>query len=191
VILTKLNAPGYLWNAARSLNVLQAFERGARCGVWFLANPVDGFYRCNERGRWSIRREGNITSWRYLVVESDRGDLSAERWLGALAGLPLPVVSIVESGHRLAHAIVRVDAPSKAAWDEVRDALKPVLVSIGADAGAMSAVQFTRLPGCERLGKEDREGIYREFEDGPHLQRLLYLDPASGGRPIVEREVVR
>ena len=52
----------------------------------------------------------------------------------------------------------------------------------------LSAVRLTRLPCCERLGKEDEDGKYQKFADGPHLQRLLYLNPAPDGTPIAQQK---
>jgi hypothetical protein len=167
---------------------LDRFARGARNGVWFLANPVDGVWRPNREAKSSLRSEGNITAWRYMVLESDRDDISAGEWLAAIVQLPLHVAAIVETGGRLPHALLRVDARSKQRWDEIRDSFSPLLIMIGADSCSLSAVRLTRLPGCERLGKEDNVGRYHKFEDGPHLQRLLYLDPAPDGTPIIEQK---
>jgi hypothetical protein len=190
MIFDKLRSVGQaIWRhtgATFDARALDRFSKGAACGVWFLCNPVDGVRKANCEGKLSLRSEGNITAWRYLVLESDRTDISVGDWLTAIARLPLRVAAIVETGGRLHHALVRVDAPSKKGWDEIRDSLKPVLVSIGADEGALSAVRLSRLACCERLGREDKDGIYRGFEDGPHLQRLLYLDPEPDGRPIAE-----
>jgi hypothetical protein len=61
------------------------------------------------REKWSRRSEGNLTAWRYLVVESDRNDISEEEWLTFLAQLRLPIAVIVETGRRLAHALIRID----------------------------------------------------------------------------------
>jgi hypothetical protein len=136
---------------ARTLN---AFSRGKPCGVWFLAQPVDGTYRLNDYGKQSRRRHQNVTAWRYLLIESDRHDIAPAEWLAALALLPLPIVSICETGGRLAHALIRVDAPSKEAWDHAKDALVPALTMIGADIHILSAVRLTRLPCCQRLGTD-------------------------------------
>ena len=170
---------------ARELN---SFAKGKPCGVWFLSCPVDGLYRLNDDGKRSRRSHQNVTSWRFLLLESDRADISSSEWLAALVLLPLPIVSICETGGRLAHALVRVDASSKDAWDRCKDALVPVLTMLGADTHILSAVRLTRLPCCERLGKEDKDGKYQKFADGPHLQRLLYLNPAPDGTLIAEQK---
>jgi hypothetical protein len=165
---------------------LDQFTRGAREGIWFLANPVNGVWQLNAAGRSSLRSQGNITSWRYLVLESDRDDISEGEWLAFIAALPLPIAAIVETGRRLSHALIRIDAESKWDWDRVRNSLMPLFVRGGADPGSLSAVRLTRLPCCERLGWEDEHGVYHEFADGPHVQRLLYLDPRPTWTPITE-----
>ena len=59
---------------------------------------------------------------------------------------------------------------SKADWDAKVRAIKPVLVTLGADPGALSAVRLTRLPQAKR---------------GERVQRLLYLNPEPDGTPIL------
>ena len=141
---------------------LDSFAKGKSHGVWFLCNPVDGKFPLNDDGNQSRRSRQSVTSWRFLLLESDRADISASDWLAALVLLPLPIVSICETGGRLAHALLQADAPSKEAWDRIKDVLVPVLTMIGADIGSLSAVRLTRLPCCERLGKEDEHGNYQK-----------------------------
>lgn len=147
---------------------------GGPQGVLFLAQPVTGDYMPNPRqGTMSRRSEENVTSWRYLVIESDKAP--AKLWLGALVQMPLKVSAIYSSGKRSVHACVRIDARTKSEWDKERDAMKQALVQLGADPGAMTAVRLTRLPGCYRgLGKAAR------------LQKLLYINPAPPMRPLIE-----
>lgn len=161
---------------------LNRLIRGRPCGVWFLANPVDATFRINGSGRLSRRSTSNITTWRYMVVECDRDDISEEEWLTALVLLRLPIVSIVSTGDRLAHALVHTGAGSNEEWNARRNELLPDLVRIGADVSSLSAVRLTRLPCCERLGRQDADGVYQKFQDGPRMQRLLFLNP--GGVPI-------
>jgi hypothetical protein len=148
-----------------------------RNGVFYLAAPVDGVYR--ETGREDklgnpvySRRDGRaVTSWRWMVVESD--DAPAREWLAAIARLPLAICALYTSGGRSVHALVRVDARTKEEWDEAKAELKPGLVTLGADPGCMSAVRLTRLPGA-----------WRENKNAP--QKLLYLNPRADGRPIID-----
>jgi hypothetical protein len=144
-------------------------QRGPH-GVWFLAQPVDGEYHPNPRqGTMSRRSEEAVTSWRYFVIESDKANL--KQWLGAIVQFPLRIAAIYSSGGRSVHALVKIDARTKMEWDGERDALKSGLVILGADAGAMSAVRLTRLPGCWR---------------GRLLQKLLFINPDPPMRPICE-----
>lgn len=144
-------------------------DRGPH-GVWFLAQPVDGEYHANPRqGTMSRRSEEAVVSWRYFVIESDKANL--KQWLGAIVQFPLRIAAIYSSGGRSVHALVKIDARTKGEWDKEREALKNALVVLGADAGAMTAVRLTRLPGCWR---------------GRCLQKLLFLNPDPPMRPICE-----
>lgn len=107
-------------------------------------------------------------------MESD--EAPARDWLGALVQLPLRIAALYTSGRRSIHALVRVDAPDKATWDRERDALRPALVTLGADPASLSAVRLTRLPGCRRGGR---------------LQRLPYLNPAPVAVPLCELQAAR
>jgi hypothetical protein len=194
VILDKLRSQGWTWRHSGTPcnpRALDHVAKGARNGVWFLCNPVNGIYRPNAKGKWSGRSQENVTAWRYLVLESDRDDISAAQWLAFLVQLHLPIAAIYETGGRLPHALVRVDAPSKQRWDEIRDTLEPLLITFGADPSSLTAVRLTRLPCCERLGRQDEHGIYHGFDDGPHLQRLLYLNPDPKCGEAISKQKVR
>ena len=168
-----------------TLASLTASASGKPCGVWFLINPVDGELQPNDNGHQSQRSAANITSWRYLLIESD--DAEPTDWLAALVRMPLPISAIYTSGGRSTHALVRVDAESKAHWDEIASDLKPALIVLGADPKAMTAVRLSRLPCCERLGATDKHGVYHPFPGGPRMQRLPYLNPDPDSTPICER----
>lgn len=165
---------------------LDPFRTGKPNGVWYLGNPVDGEFRENDQKKWSRRSRQNVTNWRYMVLESDEAD--AAHWLGALGQMPLKIAAIYTSGGRSIHALVRLDAVSKAHWDEICNAMKPTLVTLGADSGALSAVRLTRLPCCERAGTTDRQGQYIPHPT-PRQQRLLYLNPRPSATPICELPV--
>lgn len=140
-----------------------------RDGIWFLAQPVDGKLRPNPRlGKMSRRSEESVLAWRWMVLESD--DAPVRLWLGALARVVPRIAAITTSGGRSVHALVRVDAPSKKAWDEIKKQVLG-LVTVGADPGALSAVRLTRLPACWRGEKE---------------QKLLYFAPSAPALTIGE-----
>jgi hypothetical protein len=160
-----------LWEANKSDFVQNQHLPAGGDGVWFLPQPVDGLFHPNPRGERrtpSRRSEESVRAWRYGVLESDEAD--PEDWLRCLIQMPLRIASVCESGKRSIHALVRLDAESKADWDSKVKVMKPVLVTLGADAGALSAVRLTRLPQAKR---------------GERLQRLLYLNPSPYGSPIV------
>jgi hypothetical protein len=147
---------------------LSSFTHGNADGVWFLSNPVDGREHFNERQqRQSRRSEESITAFRHAVLESDCQP--ADQWLKILVQLPLPIVSITSSGGKSLHAVIRVDANSKSNWDETVGTIKPRLINLGADPGAITAVRLTRLPNCYR---------------GERFQELLYLNPKPSDQPI-------
>lgn len=145
---------------------------GGKEGVWYLCQPVDGRFHPNPRtGRTSRRSEESVTAWRFLVLESD--EANAYSWLGAMVKLPLPIVAIYTSGGKSVHVLLRLDARTKGEWDMLRDRLRGLLVPLGADPGAMTAVRLSRLPFCRRGGKR---------------QRLLFFDPVPRAVSIIDRD---
>lgn len=176
----------------------EAFSARGREGIWYLCNPVCGDWKWMQEGsddpHWSRRFHECVTSWRYMVLESDKAD--ARDWVAMIVQLPLRIAAIYTSGGKSVHVLVRVDAKSKAEWDffakgdEYETGLAHTLVTLGADPGALTAVRLTRLPGCQRLGKFDDEGRYHAFPQ-PRPQKLLYLNPAPNMMPIQSRPVLR
>ena len=163
---------------------------GGREGLWFLAQPVTGEWKPNTFGamanapaRLGRRHGGCVSSWRYAVLESDQA--AEADWLRVLVQLPFPIAAIYSSGGKSLHALVRVDARSKAEWDSLRDALLPVLCPLGADGAALTAVRLSRLPGSLRHGTSDKEGGFQPFTP-PRLQELVWLNPSAPARPILE-----
>ena len=155
---------------------LDRFRAGGPDGVWFLSNPCDGRFHSiprlisekNPTGR-SRRAEENLTDFRHLLIESDM--VEPKIWLAALVQLPLPILSIVTSGGRSIHALVRTGCHTKAQWEELVERWKPGLVRLGACRSSISAVRLTRLAACRR---------------GNAIQQLLYLNPEPDFTPICE-----
>lgn len=157
---------------------------GAPEGVWFLTNPVDGAWHKKADGSgWSRRTGDCVTAWRFILLESDAAP--ADLWLRCLCALPLRIVAIYTSGSRSVHALATLAASGKVEWDSMRDVLVDRLCPLGADGAAMSAVRLSRLPGCLRGGKRDREGKLIRYAK-PALQRLIYLNPNPTGEPLVD-----
>lgn len=160
--------------------ICDEFPEKAREGMWFLPSPLDGKWypsgNVDEFGNPILsRRSGpSVTTWRHLLLESD--DAPEEEWLNLLTNLPLPISALYTSGSRSIHALLKIDTPSKSAFDAFRDRIMPFLSRLGADPAAISGVRLTRLPGVIREGTTDKDGRYIKF-DPPRLQRLLYLNP--------------
>jgi len=174
----------YLWTVgkggfrlSRQRNIAPVPSRlpgSAKEGVWYLIQPVTGEWSIQNTGdgtRYGRRHGGCVTSWRYLLLESDEAPESV--WLRCLVQLPIKISALYTSGGRSVHALIRVDASSKADYDASRDVIRSVLPVIGADPAATTGVRLSRLPGCLR---------------GNQLQRLAWLDPSPPeGLPILDR----
>ena len=161
-----------LWEANKSDVIQNRHLPAGDDGVWFLPQPVDGEFHPNPRqeNKPSRRSEESIADWRFAVLESDEAD--PDDWLRCLVQMPLRIACVCESGGRSIHALVRVDASSKSDWDKMIGSAKPLLITLGADRGALSAVRLSRLPQAQR---------------GERIQRLLYLNPQPDGVPILEQ----
>ena len=173
LIFAEMKSQGqFLWEADHNDFIQNRHLPAGNDGVWFLPQPVSGGFFPNPRcdGNLSRRSEEAVTAWRYAVLESDEAD--ADQWLRCLVQMPLRIACICESGGRSIHALVRLDAASKADWDRLMAPLKPVLITLGADRGALSAVRLSRLPQAMR---------------GERCQRLLYLNPQPSGMPICQQ----
>lgn len=150
-------------------------------GVWFLVQPVSGQWAPNG-DKWTRRGQQCVQAWPYMVLESDEADEAL--WLTALCKMPLPIVAMYSSGGRSVHALVRVNATSKPEWDEMRDVMSQWLCPLGADAGALSAVRLSRLPGCMREGSKGKDGKWVKY-DRPRMQELIWLNPMAKARAMV------
>ena len=147
-------------------------------GIWVLCNPVSGQSHPNPRdnNKLSCRSEESITAFRYAVLESDQA--APEDWLAFIVQLPIKIAAIYTSGSRSIHCLIRLDAKTKAEWDSQIQPLKRPLKLLGADAGCLSAVRLTRLPGCWRPNKNG-------------FQKLLYLCPNPTAEPLIELPVIQ
>ena len=158
-------------------HLLGRFTSGRKSGVWFLCNPVDGVYRFNPRvGHKSRRSEESITDFRHLILESDVA--GRDEWIAFLCQLDLPILAIYSTGGRSPHALVRIDTPSKPAWNRFVHRRIPELVKAGACQGSLSAVRLSRLPGCRREEKNAE-------------QKLYYLNPTPTQTAICRNQVFR
>lgn len=99
----------------------------------------------------------------HLMMELDKCPVPLQEALwGALVHLGLPVVSVVDSGGKSLHAILRVPESTAAKYREMGLALADLLLPFLPDLTSINPSRYTRLPGFMRGDKE---------------QRLLYLNP--------------
>lgn len=180
--------------------VRSELPRGGPEGVWMLSNPVSGLWEPMASGKMGRRWWGCVSSFRYAVLESDEAPV--DLWLKALVKLPLPIVAIYSSGGRSVHALVRLEAGSKAMWDAMvrgkHDGAVPgarrgvglmdLVCPLGADPAALTAVRLTRLPFAIREGSAG-EGGYKRYEVG-RVQELFYLAGVRLGEKPVYRSIL-
>ena len=152
-------------------------------GVFFLSNPVTGRRHLVESLKSEVNPTGEtwwsncaVTAWRYMLLESDLSEIEhpgvGKEWLKFLALLKAPVVSIVSSGGKSIHALVRIDATSMEDWNKKVRKYKEPFRELGADVNALTAVRLTRLPFCYRNGT---------------LQELYYCDPDADSVSIAQK----
>jgi len=116
-------------------------------------------------------RDADVEKFLYCLVECDAIDLERQ-WAGlSEAAAVLPVVSIVYSGGRSLHALVRVDAADRTQYDErvrlVYDWLERRGLPV--DRACKNPSRLTRVPGARRGGA---------------TQDLLYLRPPDHCPPL-------
>lgn len=155
-----------VWNKSLPDAAVSAAVTNNTEGAWIMVNPVTGAYKSIERlGKRSRRAEENLVAYEYVLIESDSVDM--ELWLRVLTKLDLPIVSVTTSGSKSAHALVRVNAKDRADYLEKAAEIADLVVPLGADPAAMSAVRLTRVPGCVR-------------KDTGKAQELIWFNPEAG-----------
>lgn len=123
-------------------SALGSYEREA--GIWCCFNPLDGEGRNNT----------NVTSLRYVLVESDETEPAVCK--SVVEQLNLPVAAMVFSGAKSLHAIVRVDAADLKEYAERREAVYAACEAGGmaVDRSNKNPARLSRLPGARRGDKE-------------------------------------
>lgn len=164
---------GCAWEPVEDAGVREALAKNEwPKGFWWLPQPVDGKWTHDTLNpdQVSCRSHFNVLSFRWLVLESDQAP--ADLWLRYLVTLP-GVGLITTSGGKSIHALIRVDQPTREAYNRIVERHKYRFIRLGADPLSLSAVRLTRLPGCYRAEKKQR-------------QTLLYLNPYAkpGGAAI-------
>jgi RecA-family ATPase len=111
-----------------------------RAGAWIRVNPLDG------KG---IKDE-NVTSYRYVLIESD--SLPIEQQNALMHDLELPIVTLTYTGGKSLHAIVKVDASSREEYRQRVAFLFDICEKNGLriDRSCKNPSRLTRLPGFRR-----------------------------------------
>jgi hypothetical protein len=167
IIFTDQQSQGKLvWNETMPDQLVTSAIANNTEGAWIMVNPVNGKFLAIPRlGKKSQRAEENLVAYEYLLIESDSVEM--ELWLRVLSKLDLPIVSVTTSGSKSAHALVRVGQKDREGYLARAAEIADLVVPLGADPAAMSAVRLTRVPGCMR-------------RDTGKAQTLIYFNPDAG-----------
>lgn len=141
-------------------NVFGTFNK--EMGAWIRFNPIDGKGVKND----------NVTAFRYMLLESDNMSLGKQKAI--LEQLELPIATMVFSGGKSIHAIVKVDAYSYEEYRKRVDFIYSIAQKNGfkPDKKNRNPSRLSRMPGVMRggnpqflmatnIGKEN----YKEWEE--------------------------
>lgn len=137
-----------------------------QAGAWVRFNPMDGKGVKNE----------NVAQFRYALVESDNMDL--EKQNAIVRELELPIATLVYSGAKSIHAVVRIEATNKEEYKKRVDYLYKICKKNGlnVDEQNKNPSRLSRLPGFMRgdkkqfiidtnIGKTSWDEWYQHIED--------------------------
>lgn len=140
-------------------------------GVWVCFNPMDG----------TGRRNANVTSYRYALVESDTQDIDTQ--YAILQDLKLPIRMLVHSGGKSLHAIVHIGAVDYKQYQERVDYLYTVCRKHGLDVDTQdkNPSRLSRLPGFMRGEKRqyivDRNVGFSDYVEWQHYIEDEMVEP--------------
>ncbi|MDR0727377.1 MAG: hypothetical protein LBF26_00555 [Puniceicoccales bacterium] len=138
-----------------------------------IPNPLTGKYGKTQEGAPSMRCDDCVTSFRFILVESD--SLSRTDQIAFWATIPLPIVALIDSGGKSIHGWIRVHGINNLdEWNQVvkEEFYGGILRQLGMDCACSNASRLSRLPGHFRTEKDQ-------------FQRLLYLNPSPSTSSIV------
>ena len=98
----------------------------------------------------------SATNFKYVLVESD--ELSLQEQYRLMQLIRLPINTVVYSGSKSIHFMVKVDAKDTIQFKERADFLKYYLDSVGfkPDRAVMNLGRYTRLPGADAHSSNDK-----------------------------------
>lgn len=143
----------------------------SEAGCWFRPNPM----RQTGTGKDGAMTDADVTSLRFLLLESDL--LTVDEQIGIYAKARLPIAAIVASGGDSAHAWVRLDAKDSAEYRDKAARIYAIFHPFGFDQANKNPSRMSRLPGAVRKIGATGDGV----------QRVLYLCPDA--KPITDEEI--
>ena len=148
----KYGSPFAMYYAASDANG-RTVSYNPEAGVWVRINPTDGHGVGN----------GNITSFRYALVESDSMDKLKQLQLVKKIGC---TVLAIDSGKKSIHAVVALHAASLRDYGQKIEELYGYCEKLGlkADRNTRNPSRLMRLPGVQR---------------GQNWQRIVWTPPAD------------
>ena len=113
-------------------------------GVWVCFNPMNG----------EGRKNSDVTSYRYALVESDTQDIDTQ--YAILQDLKLPIRVLVHSGGKSLHAIVHIGAVNDGQYQERVNYLYKICKQNGlvVDTQDKNPARLSRMPGFQRGDKK-------------------------------------
>lgn len=149
---------------------MRRIKAGEPCPPHIIPNPLTGQEHPLADGKLSRRGDSAVASFRFAVAEFDTMSKAEQLafWWGYRSA---PIVALIDTGGKSIHAILKVDAPSREAWERDVEAklFARVLCPLGCDAACKNEARLSRLPGH-----------YRRERNA--WQRLLYLNPEGTRR---------
>lgn len=140
---------GQLRKAAKLEDVFEHYN--SKSGIWFCANPM------NPKGK---RSDEDVTEFRHVLVEYDNGMKDAQ--IRNLLDSGLPISTMVDSGGKSVHALVRVEAEGKRHYklcvNQIYTLLEK-LIGTKSDTQNSNPSRLTRLAGASR-GKNEQTLLF-------------------------------
>lgn len=123
-------------------------------GGWLRINPVRGGIE-----------DVHVTAFRTILVEFDK--IPIELQISFFGRFPLPIAAILSSGGKSVHAWIKVNAQTRAEYDQAFQSIQAHLSRFGMDNQNKNPARLSRLAGAVR----------KIGASGDGKQRLMYLNP--------------
>lgn len=134
-------------------------------GVWLRPNPCQPV----GSGKDGAVTDSDVVAHRFVLLESDSIPLNLQ--LALFAGWKLlPIVAVILSGGKSAHAWVRLDAGNAKEYSETVRRLLTALAPFGIDPKNKNPSRLSRMPSAQRTFGAEDSGV----------QQLLWLNPGKG-----------